>query len=341
MDKLEQYLDQVCRSIGGPRSMREHVRQELREHLLDAVAQHKAAGLSEEQAIDKALEEFGKPDEVRQDLEATHGQRTMWLIDKALEWKEMTMRAKWLWATGAYLTLITVIALEVFFITFSVLFLVPKIHKLMHDGLIDTSELRDHDMMWLVNFLNQVSYIGGNYTWAFILGPLILWGLFEWRVQSENKTFMRLSALGAVAVALMIVVILMTAGMVIPYQLAAPAMGPMARPWAIERVNDIDTAVIALEKARKDKDWPLMQKEAEKAWGHANLLNIGPAPMSLAPRHDPVKAEEMRAHARGIERTLNHAKEAIREHDDQKLDAALQEYRKVYAPVREATKVSR
>ena len=47
MDRLEHYLDQICRSIGGPRSLREHVRQELREHLLDAVAQHKAAGLPE------------------------------------------------------------------------------------------------------------------------------------------------------------------------------------------------------------------------------------------------------------------------------------------------------
>ena len=51
MEKLEQYLDQVCRSIGGPRSLRQHVRQELREHLLDALAQHKAAGLPEEEAL--------------------------------------------------------------------------------------------------------------------------------------------------------------------------------------------------------------------------------------------------------------------------------------------------
>ena len=40
MDKLEQYLDQVCRGIAGPRSLRQHVRQELREHLLDAAAAH-------------------------------------------------------------------------------------------------------------------------------------------------------------------------------------------------------------------------------------------------------------------------------------------------------------
>src|SRR5215471_2739267 len=110
MDKLEQYLDQVRRSIGGPRSLRQHVRQELREHLLDAMAQHKAAGLSEQAALEKALEEFGKPEEVRSELEATHGHRMMAVvIDKAMQWKERTMRAKWLWTTWAHLALLLVV----------------------------------------------------------------------------------------------------------------------------------------------------------------------------------------------------------------------------------------
>ena len=114
MDKLEHYLDQVCRSIGGPRPLRQHVRQELREHLLDAVALHRAAGMSEEDALSKALEEFGKPEEVRSELEATHGQRMMAVvIDKAMQWKEVTMKAKWLWTTWAYLGLAVVIVLEV------------------------------------------------------------------------------------------------------------------------------------------------------------------------------------------------------------------------------------
>ncbi|MBI1830471.1 MAG: hypothetical protein HYR84_03360 [Planctomycetes bacterium] len=95
MEKLEQYLDQVCRTIGGPASLREHVRQELREHLLDAVAQHQADGISEDEAVDKALEEFGQADEVRSELEAAHGKRRMisLLIDTAMQWKEMTMKA--------------------------------------------------------------------------------------------------------------------------------------------------------------------------------------------------------------------------------------------------------
>src|SRR5208337_5176001 len=64
MDKLEHYLDRVCRGIGGPKSLRQHVRQELREHLLDAVAEHRAAGLSEEEALTRALEDFGGPEQL-------------------------------------------------------------------------------------------------------------------------------------------------------------------------------------------------------------------------------------------------------------------------------------
>src|SRR5579872_6080605 len=103
MDKLEQYLDQVCRSMGGPKALRQHVRQELREHLLDAAGQHQAAGLSEAEALDRAIADFGGPDEVRAGLEETHGHRLLpVLIDKAMSWKERTMRAKWLWMTWAH-----------------------------------------------------------------------------------------------------------------------------------------------------------------------------------------------------------------------------------------------
>src|SRR5439155_21070704 len=126
MDKLEQYLDRVCRGIGGPRALRQHVRRELREHLLDAAAGHKAVGLPEDQALARALADFGGPDEVQSELEATHGHRLLAVvIDKALDWKERTMRAKWLWTTWAHMTVVAVIGLEILWITFAVMFLVP------------------------------------------------------------------------------------------------------------------------------------------------------------------------------------------------------------------------
>src|SRR5207253_9735339 len=134
MDKLEQYLDQVCRSIAGPRSLRQHIRQELREHLLDAAAEHKAAGMPDAGALDRALEDFGGPEEVRSELEATHGHRLMTVvIDKALQWKEKTMRAKWLCTTWAHLALVVVIALAVGGTTFANIFFVPRLQKILRE----------------------------------------------------------------------------------------------------------------------------------------------------------------------------------------------------------------
>src|SRR5688572_28432611 len=97
-DKLERYLDQVCRGIAGPRELRQHVRQELRGHLMDAVAEHRTAGLDEATAVERALADFGGPEEVRAELEATHGHRLLGvIIDKAMQWKETTMKGKYLW----------------------------------------------------------------------------------------------------------------------------------------------------------------------------------------------------------------------------------------------------
>ena len=200
MDKLEQYLDQVCRSIGGPRSLRQHVRQELREHLLDAVAQHQRGGLSEEEALDQALEEFGRPEDVRSELEATHGHRMMAVvIDKAMQWKEMTMRAKWLWTTWAYLGLVAVIALEVLFITFMVMFIVPKFQKLMHDGMIDPAIIEEQGVTWMPAFLQRPERRDGR---VHDVPGARCGGRFgacsSGACKSENKTLMRLSALGTV-----------------------------------------------------------------------------------------------------------------------------------------------
>ena len=82
-----------------------------RGRLLDAAAHHKAAGLPEAEALDRALADFGGPEQVRSELEATHGHRLLpVVIDKAMQWKEMTMRARWLWLSGAHLGLMVVMA---------------------------------------------------------------------------------------------------------------------------------------------------------------------------------------------------------------------------------------
>jgi hypothetical protein len=337
MEKLERYLDQVCRSIGGPRSLRQHIRQELREHLRDAAAEHRAAGLSEEEALARALENFGGPEDVRSELEATHGHRAMAvLIDKAMQWKEMTMKAKWLWSTWAHLALACVVTLEALLITFLVIFIVPKFQLLLRHGMIDAAELERLGLMWIPAFLNSVNEVTGHYTTFILLGAAAAWGLFEWRVRSENKTFMRLSALGSAAVGLMAVIVLMAGSLVVAFTLAMPALERMARPWAVEQVTTIDTSINGLEQALARKDWGTMQAEAERASNAMNTLSAGPAISSLARWSEPPTIEELRTHVKAATEGLAEAQQAMREKDAGHVETAIQKFRKLYKPVREA-----
>ena len=297
MDKLEHYLDQVCRSIGGPKALRQHVRQELREHLLDAVAEHKAAGLPEDAALDRALEEFGKPEEVRGELEATHGHRLLpVVIDKAMQWKEMTMKAKWLWTTWAYLAVVLLIVLELFFIIFNMLFLLPKYQKLRRVGIIDPAMDEEFGIGWMTRFLAGLHAVG-NYTTYLLFGAVAVWGLFEWRVKSENKSLIRFAVFGTVALALMVVVMLTTGSQMIQFYLGVPAMGKLARPWAVEQVTTIDTSISSLEQALAKKDWEAMGEQAEQASNAMSRMVAGPVLRSLAKGNEPPTAEELQTHS--------------------------------------------
>jgi hypothetical protein len=169
-----------------------------------------------------------------------------------------------------------------------------------------------------------------------LLVSAALWGLFEWRVKSENKSFMRLSALGTVAVALTVVVIVMSGSLVVIFCLGAPAMGRMARPWSIEQVTTIETSVKKLEQAMAEKNWEAMQEHLAEAIMAADRLSAGPAATSLA--KDNATIAERRAQIKEMRHRLDEAKHAVRDLDTAKLAAALREFHKAFDPVREAAK---
>jgi len=339
MDKLERYLDQVCRSIGGPRSLRQHIRQELREHLRDAAAEHRAAGMSEEEALDRALGDFGGPEQVRAELEATHGHRLLpVVIDKAMQWREKTMKAKWLWMSWAHVVLTMVIGLEVLFLTFANVFLVPRFQRLTHDGMIDSGALRETDVHWMPSFLQGLRLTGGYTTWL-LLGAAAMWGLFEWRVHSENKSFMRLSALGTAAVGLMVAVALTAASLTLPFLIAMPAFARISAPIATEQMASIDTSVSAIERAIPNKDWEAMQENANRASRAAdNLARVAFAIPAATARPARLTADELRARLDAANESLRDARQAIQAKDAGRLEAALREFRQSYGPVLEAAK---
>jgi hypothetical protein len=336
MEKLERYLDQVCRSLGGPRAMRQHVRQELREHLLDAAAQHRSSGASEEEALDRALDEFGKPDDLRTELEAAHGYRMLAVaIEKAMQWKEMTMKAKWLWTSWAYVAIGLVITLEVFFITFAVILIVPKYQRLMSDGLIDPAIIREAGVFWMHEFLMWLRHsVGENATWILLMSALA-WGLFEWRVRSENKSAIRFAALGTVAVALMGVVLLTGGSLVISFCLGAPASGKVAESLALEQISQIGQASTTLTQATRKEpwDWEAMFKPAEKISQAIDKLLIAPSVLlSLSNRSGSPPPDELRDLVRSARDELGKMQRAINERNAMEFDSAQHRFHLSIAP---------
>jgi len=336
MEKLEQYLDQVCRSIGGPRSLRQHVRQELREHLLDAVAQHKAAGMSEEKALDRALEDFGGPEQVRSELEATHGHRLMpVVIDKAMQWKEKTMRARWLWTTWAHCGLVATVAAEVLFITFAVVFIAPRFEMFIREGWIgiDRSEPL---IAWVPGFYGFLHWVANSTTWL-LLGAIVLWGLFEWRVRGENKTFMRLSAFGTAALLLMVMVTLTGAALVLPVGVGVRALHERA-PEAVvsNQLASIDAAVSAADEALAKKDWEAMREHLNQATSSMERLNqMGAAAPTLASMREQPKVDETRTHLKEASDALRQAQQALLDKNSPMLEAAMKRFHQAYGQVRQ------
>src|SRR5205085_12159728 len=145
---------------------------------------------------------------------------------------------------------------------------------------------------------HELSYVGGHYATWMLLGAIAAIGLFEWRVHSEHKPFIRLAAFGTIAVGLMAVIMVMVASLVIPVCLAMPALGQMSRPWAIEQAVSAEVALTALEQAQAKKDWPAMADHASQLRSALNRLSAGPALTSLANRARQGDLAELRANLR-------------------------------------------
>jgi hypothetical protein len=309
MDRLEQYVDRICRRLGGPRSMRAHVRQELKEHLQDAAAEHEGAGMSKEQALEKAIVEFGEVEEVRGELEGAHGQRALAvMVEKAMDWKEKTMKARWLWTTWGHGALALIIALEVVFVSAVVVLLVPKYKELAREGLLRVSAPNELAVeVWLWSFLQGVEQVCLQGWWV-ALGAVILWGFFEWRVRSENKAGMRMAAMGSVALLMLIVVMLTAAAISLPTIIATQDLAVAPQSRVEQARQQWERALAQMEKAETANDWIHFEAAARQAAEASSSLETlwatGPLMFSTT---DAKRIQEIRNALRDSRRALMNA----------------------------------
>jgi hypothetical protein len=336
MDKLEQYLDQVCRGIAGPRAMRQHIRQELREHLRDAIDEHISHGMTEDEALARALEDFGGADQVRSELEATHGHRLLSVaIDKALDWKERTMKAKWVWTTWAHVALFAVILIELFCITATTVLVLPKYQQIMRD-IWNSPEVTAPEWNTFVArttaIFNLLWWFRDNAMWI-IVALLIAWVLFEWHVRSENKSYMRLSAFGSIAAVLAVLSVMMFASMILPTVMAVPNMRA-ERPETLVTYNTqrLDKSIAQIEQAMANsKDWTAAGEPVQTAAGAiADLSHLGGAGPSIASATQRSRVNSIRENLRAADEAMRDARMAWIDRDAARMRAALDRFHQSY-----------
>jgi len=186
MNEIDRFLDQACRSVSGTPSLRRHLREELREHLEAMVQSYVASGMAREEAVRKALEEFGLPQEVREGLEEVYGRRvTALLIEKAMEWREKTMKAEWKWSFAAHTMLVLAGAVLVFYLGSVLVFIMPRVVEMYHSA--------TGTIPYYLQRIIRLMY-SWHHFWFLWLTPLALgYALFEWKCKSESKAQIRLA----------------------------------------------------------------------------------------------------------------------------------------------------
>lgn len=206
MDQIERYLTQVSRSIDGPEELRAHLRQEIRTHLEQLIEEAIRAGLSPDEATARAIESFGEPASVREGLESVHGRRHLaFLIEKAMDWKERTMKTSWKWSSIATTLVVLAVGLQAALIGFVVTFIVPKMHEL--------TEGRSQ----FAHSTESVARLFANNSGYILALAVVGWALFEWRVKSENKSLMRVTGGIAATLVLGMVACYLCAGTMISF----------------------------------------------------------------------------------------------------------------------------
>ena len=194
MEQIERYIKEVCRGLRVPEALRGEIGEELRAHLLESVQAHVDAGMPEEEAAASALAEFGQVDAVRGELKAAYGGSLLTLlIQRAMDWREKTMKTGWKWSFVAQLALVVMLVVGYLALLCWARFLIPPLVQgyrelnapLTHLGGIAPALIR------FSSFL-----VGTWYVWPILLA--LGWGIFEWRCRSVNKETIRLAS-GAVA----------------------------------------------------------------------------------------------------------------------------------------------
>ena len=171
MNNIDQYLDQACRKVNGPDSLRDHLRKELKEHLQEAIDALVAEGMSRDDATAKAIEDLGDPEVIRDGMDSVYGTgETSLFVEQAIKWNNNR------WHRLVQICLVLVIATLPGVSYFLLEVFAPKIEKLyQHAG----KELPD--------YYQSMQSVAVLLSGLILLAAVAVW-LFARKFGSRNKT---------------------------------------------------------------------------------------------------------------------------------------------------------
>ncbi len=307
MKDIEHYLNCVCRSVRGSSSLVKHLREELREHLLEAIERHTAAGVSHEEAVTRSIEEFGTPEEVSEGLQAVYGRRMVSvLIEKAMAWRERTMKTGWKWSFVAHCTLILTCTVAFLLIAGTVTFITPLVEK-------EYSILERPVPEYLGTLISVLRFL---HDWSIVgFAVLVLaWVVFERRFTGENKSIVRLASGGVVCLGLTVMAGLTIAFTVVPLGLLPGIIShERAETVAARKVVQAETAFRQLEAVvQTEEPWPANMHAAERLSEAFESLRdrAGLAVPALAVIHKRKELDRIRNLVRTIEELSEDVRDA-------------------------------
>ena len=223
------------------------------------------------------IEDLGEPEMIREGLQSVYGQSvTSFFIDKAMEWKERTMKTEWKWIFAAQFGLALTIVLTVFFIGSAFVFIVPSVEKFHADVGIRFPDY----LISTVSILRHISWAW--WIWLIVLAGVL--GLFEWKCKSENKALIRTVIGVGASLALIVAAFWVSVALAIAFvQLKNTVNRPQAESVVVQRINDADQSYKQLEQSIEDDDLQSADMSAKELRNAYRILrDMSAAPVLFA-----------------------------------------------------------
>jgi len=184
MNDIDRYLDQACRQVNGPDSLRAHLRKELKEHLEEAIDALVAEGMSAGDATAKAIEDLGDPESIRDGMQSVYGPGvTSLFVEQAIKWKDRR------WHLAAQIGLVLIIVLAILLVWFVPVKIVPVAQKFYVERGMELPGFMQATLRVLYPVF--VSFRVEYHWYLLLIPPAAAIGFFEWMCKSENKTSIR------------------------------------------------------------------------------------------------------------------------------------------------------